>query len=260
MIDMHVHTALCKHATGSVEEYVQSAIRRELSVMAFTDHLPLPDGMPGHYAMDFAEIGQYVREVISVASEEVEVLLGVEADWLPDQIDFTRDLLVSYPFDVVLGSVHFLDDWAFDDPALCDRYAAWTPERLWKRYFDELIEAAGSGLFDVMAHPDLVKKFDFRPEKEPLEEYSRVAEALAQAGVAIEVNTAGLRKPCKELYPSRAFLVALKNAGVPATVGSDAHKPEHVGMDIGKAEEVLRSVGYESVLVFRGRIPEEVPL
>jgi histidinol-phosphatase (PHP family) len=153
---------------------------------------------------------------------------------------------------MVLGSVHVLGDWAFDDPELIGRYGSVVIDEMWERYFSEVAAAARSGLFDVIAHPDLVKKFGFLPAGDPAAWYESTAEALAAGGCAVEVNTAGLRKP--------ALLEACLRRGVPATMGSDAHAAGEVGAGLREARELLRAVGYRSLVVFRSRRAEEVAL
>lgn len=260
MIDSHVHTSRCRHAVGAPADYVAAAAARGLDVLTFTDHLPLPTGFSSEYAMPEDELPAYVDEVARAAEavhDGPEVLLGVEADWLPGHEAHTRRLVDAHPFDVVLGSVHFIDDWAFDDPDLVDRYADWDPDALWERYFTELEHAATSGVFDVMSHPDLVKKFRCAPVRDPRELYEAAARAMARGRVAVEVSTGGLRKPCAEIYPARDFLVELRRADVPVTFGSDAHRPDEVGHGWADACALLRETGYESLVVFRDRRPEE---
>jgi len=270
VIDLHVHTFRCRHAEGTPSEYVRAAATRGVGTVAFTDHLPLAPAVvelvagAEKYAMPATELPVYISEVAEAAElgQElgVEVLCGIEVDAVSSALDHASAILESYPFDIVLGSVHFIDDWAFDDPSRRDRYAEWRPEDLWERYFGDLAWAAASGIADVMAHADLVKKFCFVPEGPQDALYEQTAALLRSAGVAVEVNTAGLRKPCQELYPAPAFLKALQRAGVPVTVGSDAHSPHEVGAGWSEAISALREAGYKSMLVFRGRTPEEVAL
>lgn len=215
--------------------------------------------------MPWVELPRYVEDVQAAAAAArreggPEVLLGIEADWIGGHESLVTGALERHDFDVVLGSVHFIDDWAFDDPDLRARYAEWTPDQLWERYFRDLEEAAATGLYDVMAHPDLVKKFGVRPLVDPGRLYREAAATFAEAGVAVEVNTAGLRKPCAEIYPSLELLRCCRDAGVPATVGSDAHRPEEVGAGWGAARDLLLAAGYTSVVVFRSRVAEEVAL
>lgn len=270
VIDLHVHTARCRHADGAIEDYVRAAASRGVQTLAFTDHLPLAPALasrvPGAdgYAMPESELDEYMSDVARAAALGadlgVEVLCGIEADLVESVTQHARSLLAGRDFDLVLGSVHFIDGWAFDDPARTDRYAEWRPEDLWERYFSDLVAAARAGVADVIAHADLVKKFRFVPDAPVGHLYARAAEACAEAGVAVEVNTAGLRKPCRELYPSHEFLVALRRAGVPVTVGSDAHTPGDVGSGWEAAAAALEAAGYDSVLVYRNRRPQEVPL
>lgn len=265
MIDLHMHTARCGHAFGSVTDYVEAGRRAGLTTMCFTDHLPMVGGYPAHYAMAASELPDYIADVRAAAhaSRETggpEVLCGVEADWLPDAHEEVAVMLATLDLDMVLGSVHFIDGWAFDDPDLIARYDGLDIDALWERYFAELRCAARSRAFDVIAHPDLVKKFGFRPRTDPHTWYEDVAATLAATGCAVEVNTAGLRKPVGEVYPSLDLLRACREHGVPATLGSDAHAPSEVAAGLPTGAELLRRAGYDSVVVFRRRVPEEVAL
>lgn len=270
-IDLHTHTRRCRHATGDVAAYVAAARQRGASVIAITDHLPLPPALAARlgeeqtYSMPLAELDAYVAEVLAAreasrASGGPEVLLGIEADWAPGAEEHIERLTAAYPFDLVLGSVHFIDGWAFDDPAQTARYEGLDIDALWRRYFELAATAAGTGLFDVMAHVDLVKKFGYRPDGEMRTAYAALAGALAVAGVAAEINTAGLRKPCAELYPSPPLLAALHEAGVVLTVGSDAHAPAEVLAANSEALAAARAAGYGSLTVFRSRKRSVVPL
>lgn len=270
MIDLHVHTWRCRHAVETADAYVRAAAQRGVSTLCFTEHLPMPPsliervaGAEG-YAMPLDELPEYVREVREAAqlgsSLGVEVLLGIEIDAVPEAREHAAAHLSAHPFDLVLGSIHFIDGWAFDDPERIDEYERWDLGDLWERYFDDLIVAGRSGLADVMAHVDLVKKFRKRPDGPVGHLYAATAKALSEAGMAVEVNTAGLRKPCRELYPGPEFLTELRRAGVPVTIGSDAHAPDQVALGSNEAIAALRDAGYRSVLVFRGRVPEEVAI
>lgn len=265
MIDLHLHTARCGHAAGTPIEYVDAAREAGIDVICFTDHFPMPEGYPQHYTMRPHEVEDYLDDVRAAAaySRETagpEVLCGVEADWMPGHVSYTRESLCGLDLDMVLGSVHFLEDWAFDDPDLIERYGRVVIDELWERYFTQLAAAARSGLFDVIAHPDLVKKFGHFPDSDPLAWYEQAAEALAEGGCAVEVNTGGLRKPVRQIYPSLALLQACRRHGVPATIGSDAHARSEVGAGGAEARELLLKAGYSSVVVFRSRMAEEAAL
>ncbi|MDI6711770.1 MAG: histidinol-phosphatase HisJ family protein [Anaerosomatales bacterium] len=270
MIDMHVHTRRCRHARGSVQDVLAVARLRGMRYLGFAEHLPLPaslldqDPRAESYAMPESELADYVAEVLAVASDGhgtgPRVLLGVEADLHPGNEAHVRRLVSSAPFDFVLGSVHFLDGWAFDDPELLDGYDRWDADRLWARYFEDLATAAASGIADAIAHPDLPKKFGCSPRTDPRELYEAFAEAVADAGVAVEVSTAGLRKPCAEIYPAPGLLAALNRRSVPVTIGSDAHAPEEVGYAYDAAVAALTDAGYREAVVIVGREMKEVPL
>ncbi|MGB1377085.1 MAG: hypothetical protein ACPG7S_04580, partial [Miltoncostaeaceae bacterium] len=170
-----------------------------------------------------------------------------------------RALLASQPFDVVLGSVHWLGDLAVDHPD----YPCWDSlgaGETWGRYLDELAAAAGSGLFDVLAHPDLPKVFGTPMPERLTARRDEVIAHIAEAGVAVECSSAGLRKPCRALYPDPDWLAAFRRAGVPVTLASDAHRPEDVARDYPTAVAALRGAGYETITRFRGREPEQVAI
>ncbi len=253
MIDCHIHTARCGHAFGSVAEMVAAAESLGLAAVALTEHLPLPSGLDpaGEYAMGADEIGEYAREVLEVAADSsIDVILAAEADWIPSraaECEAIRNRAHEAGIHVLLGSVHFLDDWAFDDPSLVSRWDENEVLSVWERYFDEWCLAAASGYFDVMAHPDLVKKFGHVPLADLSDIYQRAAEAAASSGVMIEVSTAGLRKPIGELYPGTDLLAAFANAGVPATTSSDSHAPFEVGYRLNEAVHAMHEAGYRRV-------------
>ncbi len=194
----------------------------------------------------------------SFVREETDLRLGLEADYLPGREDRLAGLLERYEWDYVVGSVHFVGEHAIDvDDVAFDvwRHAA-TAEQVWRRYFETLAEAARSGLFDILAHPDLVKVWGSgrpRPDRDLRFFYEPAVEAMADAGVAVEVSTAGLRKPVAEIYPSRALLEMVADAGCPVALSSDAHTPEHLGHEYERAVELLEAVGIREICVFDRR-------
>jgi histidinol-phosphatase (PHP family) len=271
VIDMHVHTWRCRHGHGTAAEYVAAASERGVRILGFAEHLPLPedllqrDSHAASYAMPASELPAYLAEVRDAAETAARsggprVLLGLEADLHPGNEDHARTVLADLDLDFVLGSVHYIDGWAFDDPDRQDGYRLWSNDALWERYFRDLATAAASGLVDAIAHPDLVKKFRCFPASDPQELLASFADAVARAGVAVEVSTAGLRKPCSEIYPGDALLRMLHHRGVPVTIGSDAHTPTDVGFAYDQARDALKRAGYRSAVVFQGRRMEEVPL
>jgi histidinol-phosphatase (PHP family) len=259
LVDYHIHTARCGHAIGEMAAYVEQAIRAGLPEMGFSDHifmywLPVDQRDP-ELAMAEDAFDSYVEDVqrLRRAYPDITIRLAVEADYIVDHEGILAGILDRYPWDYVLGSVHFIGDWGMDDGRYLARYDDWDIDELYEHYFSLVLRAAESGHFDTMAHLDLVKKFGHRARKALADLYARVARRLAAAGVAIEVNTAGLRKPVNELYPHLDLLTACRKAGVPATLGSDAHAPEEVAADFPLGIEHLRAAGYERILAYRGR-------
>jgi histidinol-phosphatase (PHP family) len=195
--------------------------------------------------------------------EETDLRLGIEADFVPGREDRIANLLDAREWDYVIGSIHFLRDFSLDT----DEYTIWrsgeSPERIWRRYFDTLAESARSGLYDVIGHPDLVKVWGGerpRPDGDLRRFYEPAVEAFAEAGVAVEVSTAGLRKPVRELYPSQPYLEMVVDAGCPIALSSDAHVPDQLGYGYEQAVEALEAAGVGELCVFEGRRRRAEPL
>ncbi len=203
---------------------------------------------------------QFVRE-------QTDLRLGIEADFVPGTEDRMANLLGAHDFDYVIGSVHFIREHSVD----MDDYSVWdsprnSPEEIWTRYFQALGEAARSGLFDVLAHPDLVKIWGSAHPDRPLPEgdlrryYELAIDGIAESGIAIELSTSGLRKRAKELYPARAFLEMCLEADNPVALSSDAHRPEDIGADYAAALELLESMGVGELCVFERRARRLEPI
>lgn len=248
--DYHTHTSRCGHACGSAADYVRTAYERGLTGIGVCDHLPLAGHRDPELSMDLSDLPDYVEEVMELKrAHPGYVFLGIEADYEPGSFEETRELLRSFPFDYVVGSVHFLDGWAFDDPRQQDGWTGRDIGEVYRRYFELVAEAAETGAFTILGHLDLVKKFGHRPERPPLEAARSLVDRIKRAGVAVEVNTAGLRKPVSEVYPDIALLRLLRIGEVPLTFGSDAHTPEDVGRDFDHALRLAQAAGYDSYAV-----------
>jgi histidinol-phosphatase (PHP family) len=265
IVDYHMHlrnpSEEIAHDTWSVEPFVEAARAAGVDEIGFTEHgyyftqLRTLWTTPYQHERCVYDIGPYVDAVTRVRDRGLPVKLGLEVDYVPGREDETRALLAPYPWDYLLGSVHWIDGLAVDgEPRLVDEVGV---DEAWRRYFDTLGRAARSGLFDSLSHPDLVKIFGDRPEAF---NYAPVVDAIAKSGVAVEVSTAGLRKPVGELYPHPEFLKACRERDVPVTTASDAHSPDVVGRDFDRARELLRGAGYDTVTVFDGRRARQEPL
>jgi histidinol-phosphatase (PHP family) len=198
---------------------------------------------------------------------ETDLRLGIEADFVPGGEDRMANLLEARDFDYVIGAVHFVREGAVD----MDDYSVWgsggshprSAEEIWRRYFETIGEAARSGLFDVLAHPDLVKVWGKErplPEGDLRSYYELAMDGIAESGIAVEVSTAGLRKRVGELYPAPAFLSMCLEAGAPVALSSDAHRPEDVGADYDRALELLADVGVGHLCVFERRKRRSEPV
>jgi histidinol-phosphatase (PHP family) len=203
--------------------------------------------------------------------EQTDLRLGIEADFIPGTEDRMANLLQARDFDYVIGSVHFLRDGAvdMDDYSVWDSNRSRSAEDIWRRYFQAIAETARSGLFDVVAHPDLVKYWGpptpthpqrRTPDGDLRRYYEPAVEGIAESGVAVELSTAGLRKPAGELYPASAFLEMCVQAGVPVALSSDAHRPEDVGADYERALELLERLGVRELSVFDRRVRRLEPI
>jgi histidinol-phosphatase (PHP family) len=199
----------------------------------------------------------------SFVREETDLGLGIEADFVPGREDRMATLLDAREWDYVVGSVHFLRDLSLDT----EQFSVWgrgeSPERVWRRYFETLAESARSGLYDIVGHPDLVKVWGDRaprPEGDLRRFYEPAVEAFADAGVAVEVSTAGLRKPAAEIYPARPYLEMLVDAGCPLALSSDAHTPAEIGFRYEQALELLGEAGVGELAVFERRVRRMEPI
>lgn len=259
IVDYHTHTTRCGHATGGMAEYVEAAIAAGLSEIGFSDHIPMywlpPEQRDPGIAMRDEELEHYVSDVLQLRKQypQIPIRLGIEADYIPGREGDLERLLAPYPWDYVIGSVHFIGEWGFDNPAEVNRYAEWDISELYARFFTLETKAAASGLFDILAHLDLIKKFGHRPSQDLSRLYADVADQIAQAGVAVELSTAGLRKPVAEVYPNRSLLDELARRDVPIVISSDAHTPQEVAWGFADALTLARQAGFTRVARYEGR-------
>jgi len=253
--DYHIHTTLSKHASGEPSEYRATAVRRGVPEMCFSDHTPNYNGLGRDCTMEPEDYPIYRSMIAKLQDDRVpRVLFGIEADFIPGCEKPLAQWLDDKALDLVIGSVHFIDDWAFDHPAQCDKWKNTDVAGVWKAYFAILSQSVESGLFDIVGHLDLPKKFGYRPPDRLLREMCKPAlDSIAKSGLAIEINTAGLRKPAKEIYPSPIILELARERGIPICVGSDSHAPAAVGMDFGKALLLARQTGYRTFSRFHKR-------
>jgi histidinol-phosphatase (PHP family) len=248
-----MHTRLTD-ALGVPREYAARAAAAGVAEIAFTDHMPFVKRF-SDWHMPMEELPRYVGWIEEARREfpQVNILLGLELDYLPGIEPELRGLQKRHDWDFFLGSVHYIGDWNFDSPGAVAEWAKCDVDAAWEAYYRLLADAARTGLYDSMAHPDLPKKFGHLPKRDmtPLQE--QFLRACRESGAAIEISTAGLRKPCKEIYPALDFLKLACSLGVPITFGSDAHVPDDVGRDFVKAIALARAAGYSHFCRFAKR-------
>ncbi len=273
LTDYHLHlrpdrldaTAAAYFTPANVERYREVADERGIAELGVSEHI--------HRFRQALEVWQHplwqenaldeLEEYCGFVREQTDLKLGIEADFIPGSEDRMANLLEAHDFDYVVGSVHFLRDEALD----MEEYDVWggtrSAEEIWRRYFQTLGEAARSGLFDILAHPDLVKVWGPdrpRPEGDLRRYYELAIEGIAESGIAVEVSTAGLRKRAREIYPTPALLEMCLEAGAPVALSSDAHRPQDVGADYEQALELLEGLGVGELCVFERRARRLEPI
>jgi histidinol-phosphatase (PHP family) len=261
--DYHMHTPLCRHAVGEPVEYAQRARELGLTEIGFTDHSPMERDDFDDWRMKDSELDEYVAKVQIARREvpEVTIKLGLEVDYIPGHEDWIRKLAARHPWDYFIGSVHYVSEtWDFDNPTKLSEWKKRDPFEVWSIYFERLTMAAASGLFEIIGHADLAKKFCFYPKEDCTPLFEKFLDVCAQKEVAIEINTAGLRKDCKEMYPSKTILEMAAAMGVQLTFGSDAHAPQEVGLNFPEALDAARRAGFARYLTFAGRKRSSHPI
>lgn len=261
--DYHMHTPLCRHATGEPAAYAARAVRLGLPEIGFSDHSPMREDDFDDWRMRLDQLDDYAAAVQRARREHPQLVirLALEVDYLPGHAEWIRELAARHPWDYLIGSVHYISGgWDIDSQVKRDLWERCDVDAVWTEYFERLTEAAGSGLFDIIGHADLPKKFGRRPKLDLAPVVARFLDACRAADTAIELNTAGLRKDCREIYPSRGLLELARAQGVAITFGSDAHAPEEVGADFAAAVALARSAGYTDARRFAGRKKTTVAL
>jgi len=275
IVDYHMHLRRpaegyeeIDHTPEAAEQFVEVARERRVDEIGFTEHVyyfrQTRDlwTQPHNLERCVHDLDRYCDAVLEARRRGLPVKLGLEVDYVPGRERELHDVLEPYPWDFLLGSVHEIEGHAIDNDPGEGLWKHFSTEEVWRRYFIALRGAARSGLFDVLSHPDLVKIFGRRPAPDAvLLHHEETADAVeAAGGLAIEVSTAGLRKPVGEVYPDGALLDACRRRGVPITTASDAHVPNDVGRDFDRAIELARSAGYGTVTVFDRRQARQEPL
>lgn len=263
LADYHTHTPLCRHAEGTPEAFVDAALAAGLAEFGIADHAPQVPEPFDDWRMAADELPAYfewIERAREHAGGRIAVKAGLECDWLPGNEGWIESLAARHEWDYLIGSVHYLDGWDFDNPRWLGRWAGADVDAVWSRYWDAYATMAKTGFFDILGHADLVKKFAHVPAGDLARYYEPAVAAIAESGAAIEINTAGWHKPCMEAYPSPAFLELAARANVPLVISSDAHAPQEVGRGFGRAVALARDAGFAGTVRFEKRTKRFAPL
>jgi len=247
-VDLHNHTSLCNHATGTVEEYVKKAIEKNIKYFGFSDHAPM--NFDPKYRMSFDQMNEYEKSILSIKEKykkDLHVLLAYEVDFLESYID---DRVLKASVDYLIGSVHFIGKWGFDNPEFIGEYKNRDINKIWEEYFEAIEYLAKSRLFHIVGHIDLIKVFNFLPTKDIKSIAQKAIKEIKKADMVVEINAAGYRKPVQEAYPSNDIIEMLAEHNIPITFSSDAHKPEQVGLKKDEIHSLAKSYGYNKCASF----------
>ncbi len=273
------HPELVELRVEEVEAYVEHAAAVGVSELGFTEHLyrcveaepvlgrfwegeraDLADHTLSFVTADrVLSLENYVETVLTAKTAGLPVKLGLEVDFFPETFDAVIEFLDPYPWDFLIGSVHWVGGWSIDSAPSVFEFDRRGVDLAWEQYFDLEAQLAATGEVDVLAHVDVCKKHGRRPASEPVESYRRVVEAAASSGTAVEVSSQGLRYPAREVYPSPLFLSMFHDAGVAITLGSDGHRPEEAGWGHDEVVTAAHRAGYASHLRFDSRRRIEMP-
>lgn len=251
MVDYHMHSIL-SDGQNSYEEMVRMAIDKGLDEIGFTDHVCL---RPVTWAIRLEDIPVMTSQIIGLKEkykDQIRIRYGIEMDYLPGKEAELNEIIERIPVDYVIGSIHFIGDWNFDtDQSL---YGKWTNDRLYEKYFKLVQQAAQSGLFDILGHIDIIKKFRVYPESNQDLLFEDTIKIIKENNLVVELNTGGMDRPCAEFTPGHKILEMCYKHHVPVTLSSDAHSDIQIARYFESATELLAQVGYTEIVGFKNRI------
>jgi len=250
-IDLHNHTTRCNHAEGTVDEYIHRAIELGIDIYGFSEHAPMD--FDEKYRLPFEDMQAYTDDILTAKERyknDIDILFGYEVDWLPGHMD---DRVLNAKVDYLIGSVHFIDKWSFDNPEFIGGWKEKDIDEIWKAYFETTEAMAKSGKFDIVGHLDLIKVFKFMPKQDTRILAKNALKAIKRSNMVLELNAAGLRKPVAEVYPSKTLLQEAYALDIPITFSSDAHAVEQVGFGYEEVLTLAKDIGYTKAVTFQGR-------
>jgi histidinol-phosphatase (PHP family) len=250
LVDYHTHSLL-SDGLESYEDMVLAAIEKGLDEIGFSDHVCLKPVSWALMEIDLPVMTHQIFEIREKYSHLITVRYGIELDYFPGREEELARIINSLPLDYVIGSVHFIDNWNFDgDQSL---YGKWPNDELYAMYYQRIQQLASSGLFDILGHLDIIKKFAVYPETDQSHLYEETASIINKSGIVVELNTGGLDRPCAEFNPGHHWLEILRRHDVLVTLTSDAHHPDQIARHYPAAIELLKKTGYHEIVTFNQR-------
>jgi len=251
-VDLHNHTILCNHATGTVFEYIQKAISLGIDEYGFSCHAPMNYDLRYRMSLEQKDIYErWIKEAKVFYKNKIKILFAYEVDFLEG---YLFDEIINAKVDYLIGSVHFLKNkngmWGFDNPEFIGTYASKNIDTIWQEYFDAIKNMAKTKLFDVVGHLDLIKVFKFLPKKDVRLLAKDALKEIKKSNMILEINPSGLRKPISEPYPSKELLEVAFDLGIDITFGSDAHNIEHIGFAYEEATSLAKQIGFTKCMTF----------
>lgn len=266
-IDYHTHHVRCGHASGELEEYVKRGIEIGLEQLGLSDHMPLLHVDPAAYypgmAMPMDELPRYVEEALRLKEKyksQIDIRVGLEGDYIEGFETEIERIVNAYPWDYVIGSVHFLGEWDVTDYRQTHVWEGKDAFAVYEQYYDAVKKAARTGFYDFIGHVDVIKRFGFKPDQDVTSLENDALDAIKDCGLAIELNASGLRMPVQEMFPSRRILEYCFHKEIPVTIGSDAHQPERLAQYLDQAVRLLQEIGFNKLATFEKRIRTLKPI
>ncbi|MDP3433438.1 MAG: histidinol-phosphatase HisJ family protein [Bacteroidota bacterium] len=250
MVDYHMHSIL-SDGRDSYEEMVRVAISKGLDEIGFSDHVCLK---PVDWAISLIDIPVMTEQIMDLKikyKNQIKIRYGIEMDYFPGSEKELKELIESLPVDYVIGSVHFIGDWNFDtDQSL---YGKWPNDQVYGEYFELIQQAATSGLFDIIGHLDIIKKFRIYPESNQSKLFEDTIRIIKKHDLVVELNTGGIDRPCADYTPGPKLLEMCYRHNVPVTLSSDAHNANQIARHFESAINLLTQIGYQEIVGFKNR-------
>ena len=250
LVDYHMHSIL-SDGKNTHEEMIKAAIGLGLEEIGFSDHVCLKTVEWAISPIDIPVMTEQILELREKYSSQIKVRYGIEMDYLAGMEHDIQQIISSLPLDYVIGSVHFIGDWNFDtDKSL---YGKWSNDELYHMYYELIQLAAKSGIFDIIGHLDIIKKFRIYPESDQTNLIEETLKIIKENNVVVELNTGGLDRPCAEFTPSPEIIERCYHHHIPMTISSDAHKTTQIARHFETAINLMKKVGFEEIVTFQNR-------